>query len=60
MLDTLKMFTWILVVTSFGLLSRNMSLQITIRHLHEDLALREMKIKKLTEQLNLFGGAAEI
>lgn len=52
MIDVLKMFTWILVVSSFGLVFRSMSLQLTIRRLQEDLASKEAKIKKITEQLD--------
>ena len=59
-MDVLRMFLWILVVSSLGLVVRSVTLRSTVKRLQETVELKDIKIKKLTDQLNMFGGGANV
>jgi hypothetical protein len=58
--DALNMFIWILVVSSLGLVMRSFALRSTVKHLQQTIELKDSRIKKLSEQLNMFGGGVNI
>ena len=59
-MDVLRLFLWILVVSSLGLVVRSVTLRSTVKRLQETVELKDIKIKKLTDQLNMFGGGANV